>query len=73
MLNLPTRQLQPTKFLWPSQEHQRLAVDLKPKHSPSADDWERLRPIIKRLYVDNDLALVKVIKTMADEHGHKAS
>jgi Clr5 domain len=73
MSNLPAPQLQHTIYSWPSQEDERFGVDLKTKQGPSADDWERFRPIIKGLYVDEDLALVEVIKILADEHGHKAS
>jgi len=73
MSNLPAPQLQHINYSWPSLEDERLGVDLKRKQGPSADDWERFRPNIKRLYVDEDLALVEVIKILAVEYGHKAS
>lgn len=41
------------------------------KEGPSNDDWERLRPDIERLYIDENRTLEEVMRIMADEHGHK--
>lgn len=43
------------------------------KQGPSADDWERLRPIIKTLYIEEDRTLNDVKNIMADEYGHNAT
>lgn len=37
---------------------------------PSANDWDSLRPVIKRLYIDEDRTLNNVISTMARDYGH---
>lgn len=44
-----------------------------PKAAPTAADWERHRPLIRRLYVNERLKLNEVAKIMAAEHGHVAT
>lgn len=39
----------------------------------SKDDWTRARPLIKRLYVDEDRTLKNVMIIMEAEHGLKAT
>lgn len=39
----------------------------------SQAQWNRLRPQIKRLYVDEDKTLKEVMSIMSTEHGHHAS
>jgi hypothetical protein len=39
----------------------------------SRSEWDRVRPIIKRLYVDEDKTLKDVITIMARDYGHQAS
>jgi len=39
----------------------------------SRDDWERFRPLIKRLYVDEDQTLKNVMAIMLAEHGFNAT
>lgn len=46
---------------------------LQTTHGPSADDWERLRPVIRRLYIDEGHTLKDVMNIMADKYGHKAT
>jgi Clr5 domain len=36
-------------------------------------EWDRLRPVIKRLYVDEDRTLNEVMTIMARDHGHRAT
>jgi hypothetical protein len=36
-------------------------------------EWGRLRPVIKRLYVDEDRTLNEVMIIMARDHGHRAT
>lgn len=43
------------------------------KQGPSNDDWERLRPVIESLYIDENRTLKDVMKIMADNHGHKGT
>jgi hypothetical protein len=40
---------------------------------PSPADWERVRPLIKHLYVEEDRTLSDVMSIMARDHGHKAT
>ena len=40
---------------------------------PSQSDWNRLRPHIKRLYVDEDKTLEEVMIIMARDHGHRGT
>jgi len=35
----------------------------------SKAEWEELRPIITRLYIDQDLTLTEVIKVIAQDYG----
>lgn len=65
-------------FLGPhldSQQHD--STDPQPasitKQGPSAADWDRVRPIIKGLYIDEARTLKVVMRIMADQHGHKAT
>jgi hypothetical protein len=45
--------------------------ELEPKRRrPESQDWERVRTIIKRLYVDEDKTLREVISIMETEHSH---
>jgi len=39
----------------------------------SKSEWERIRPIIRRLYVDEDKTLKEVMAIMARDYGHQAS
>ncbi len=39
----------------------------------SPSEWNRVRPIIKRLYVDEDKTLKEVMTIMARDYGHHAS
>lgn len=39
----------------------------------SPNDWERFRPLIKKLYVDEDRTLTDVMAIMLTEHGHNAT
>ncbi|KAE9364653.1 hypothetical protein N431DRAFT_354655 [Stipitochalara longipes BDJ] len=41
--------------------------------TPTAEDWERHRPLIKRLYVDERMKLKEVVAIMASQHGHIAT
>ncbi|KAN0099735.1 hypothetical protein V8E51_013510 [Hyaloscypha variabilis] len=41
--------------------------------TPTAQDWERHRPLIKRLYVDERMKLKEVVDFMASQHGHIAT
>jgi hypothetical protein len=56
-----------------SQEGSIFAVLPGPQQHPIADDWDRLRPIIKRLYIDEDLTLDKVMNIMLFNYGHKGT
>jgi hypothetical protein len=56
-----------------SQAIEQPASALRTRQGPSADDWERLRPIIRQLYIVEDGLLKDVISTMARVYGHKAS
>lgn len=46
---------------------------LAAKQGPSPADWERVRPLLKSLYIDEDRTLNDVISIMASEHDHKAT
>ena len=46
---------------------------LKTIQRPSVDDWEWLRPIIRRLYIDEGRPLKDVMNTMVNEYCHKAT
>ena len=39
----------------------------------SRTEWDRVRPIIKRFYVDEDKTLKEVMAIMARDYGHQAS
>jgi hypothetical protein len=56
-----------------SQEGGMFAVLPGPQQYPVADDWDRLQPIIKRLYIDEDLTLDKVMNVMLFDYGHKGT
>jgi hypothetical protein len=47
--------------------------DSETKQGPSNDDWERLRPDIERLYIDENRTLEDVMRIMTDEYGHKGT
>ena len=40
---------------------------------PSRSDWERLQPIIRRLYIDKGHSLADVKLIMLNEYGHEAT
>jgi Clr5 domain len=49
-------------------------VQLAPSRAgPTAEDWERYRPLIKRLYVDERMKLKEVVAVMSSQHGHHAT
>jgi hypothetical protein len=41
--------------------------------APTAEDWERHRPLIKSLYVDERMKLKEVVSIMSFQHGHNAT
>ncbi|PMD52751.1 uncharacterized protein K444DRAFT_542978 [Hyaloscypha bicolor E] len=43
------------------------------KATPTAENWERHRPLIKRLYADEGMKLKEVVAIMASQHGHNAT
>jgi hypothetical protein len=43
------------------------------RFTPTAADWERHRPIIKHLYVNEKKKLKEVVDIMASQHGHHAT
>jgi hypothetical protein len=43
------------------------------KATPTAADWERHRPLIKRLYADEGMKLKEVVAIMASQYGHNAT
>jgi hypothetical protein len=49
-----------------------LMVVAPSKATPTAVDWERHRPLIKRLYVDEGMKLKEVVAILASQHGHNA-
>jgi hypothetical protein len=51
---------------------QAVAAPLSRK-SPSQSAWERVRPLIKQLYVDEDRTLKEVMDTLVRDHGHTAT
>ncbi|MCJ1417927.1 hypothetical protein MMC32_004272 [Xylographa parallela] len=42
-------------------------------HGPPAEDWDRLRPIIRSLYIDEKRILKDVIEVMTAKYNHKAT
>ena len=56
-----------------SQEDGMFAVLPGPQQHHVVDDWDRLRPIIKRLYIDEDLTLDKVMNVMLFSYGHRGT
>lgn len=46
---------------------------LQTTQGPSAEDWERVRPIIRRLYIEEGRTLNDVMDILANEYGHKAT
>ena len=40
---------------------------------PSAADWERLQPVIRRLYIDEGRTLNDIMDIMLSRYGHKAT
>jgi hypothetical protein len=42
-------------------------------HGPLSTEWDRLRPIIKRLYTDEGKTLNEVMTIMARDHNHRAN
>ncbi|PMD21762.1 hypothetical protein NA56DRAFT_748734 [Hyaloscypha hepaticicola] len=49
------------------------AVIAPSKAAPTAEDWERHRPLIKSLYVDERMKLKDVVSIMSTQHGHNAT
>ena len=39
----------------------------------SLQDWERVRPVIRQLYVEEDRTLKEVMGIMATKYGHRAT
>jgi len=39
----------------------------------SLHDWERVKPLIKQLYVEEDRTLKDVMAIMSSKHGHYAT
>jgi hypothetical protein len=48
-------------------------VAMSSRATPTAEDWEHHRPLIKRLYVDERMKLKEVVDFMASQHGHIAT
>ena len=46
---------------------------VKYTNGPTSEDWERVKPILKELYVDQNMKLKQVRKTMIEQHGYFAS
>ncbi len=46
-------------------------VEMPPLKGPSQADWERHRPLIKQLYVDECMKLKEIMPLML-QYGHKA-
>ncbi|PMD59823.1 uncharacterized protein K444DRAFT_529152, partial [Hyaloscypha bicolor E] len=42
-------------------------------HASSRAEWNRFRPLIKRLYIDEEKTLKEVMAVMEREHGHRAT
>ena len=40
---------------------------------PSDQEWERMKPLIRRFYLDEESNLVDVMKIMKDTYGFKAT
>ncbi len=49
------------------------AEQLQLNKRASRNDWERFRPLIKRLYVDEDRTLKDVMAILLAEHGHNGT
>jgi hypothetical protein len=56
----------------PLLESKAVAIALTPGYA-SRSEWDRVRPIIKRLYFDEGRTLKDVMTIMAQNHGHQAS
>jgi hypothetical protein len=54
-------------------ENSSQAVFASSKDTPTAEDWERHRPLIKSLYVDEKKKLMDVVSIMSSQHGHNAT
>jgi hypothetical protein len=54
-------------------ENSSQAVFAASKAAPTAEDWERHRPLIKSLYVDERMKLKEVVSIMSSQHGHNAT
>jgi hypothetical protein len=50
-----------------------LMVVAPSKATPTSEDWERHRPLIKRLYVDEGMKLKDVVAIMTSQHGYNAT
>jgi Clr5 domain len=50
-----------------------LVVVAPSKATPTSEDWERHRPLIKRLYVDEGMKLKDVVAIMTSQHGYNAT
>jgi hypothetical protein len=51
---------------------QAVAAPLSPKYA-SPSEWNRVRPLIKQLYVDEDRTLKEVMDILLRDHGHIGS
>lgn len=45
----------------------------KTSQGPFPEDWERLRPVITRLYIAENRTLANVMNMMAVNYGHKGT
>jgi hypothetical protein len=54
-------------------ENSSQAVFAASKAAPTAEDWERHRPLIKSLYMDERMKLKEVASIMSSQHGHNAT
>ena len=41
--------------------------------APSPEEWERIKPIVQRHYIDEGKKLVQVLDLLLKEHGFKAT
>jgi CBS domain-containing protein len=49
------------------------ASDFRTRQGPSANDWERVKSVIKGLYLDQGHSLKDVMRIMAENHNHRAT
>jgi Clr5 domain len=56
----------------PDQEPEAVVVTPSGRNA-SRSEWDLIRPLIKRLYVDEDKTLKEVMTIMAQDYGHHAT